>query len=107
MGVDRERHEVTLILSLATPELVIQVSDRMVIDSSSGQVSNSNANKLVLFGNRMAFGYSGLAQLEGLDTDKWLSRVLQSASIRSTSDAVTHVARRATEAVAALPYPVP
>jgi len=54
----------TLVLSLATPDYVVQVSDRRLTDPT-GKTVNENSNKSVLLTNRMAFGYTGLARLAG------------------------------------------
>lgn len=91
----------TLILSLATPHYVVQVADRMLTNSypdGTTRTVEDNANKVVLFCNQMAFGYTGLARVKSnLKTDRWLEQELGTLSSRSMSRALEHIASRATE----------
>jgi hypothetical protein len=63
----------TLILSLLTPWYVVQVADRRLTFVQTGRVAPHKTNKIVLFKNQMAFGYTGLADLGG-GTDGWLAK---------------------------------
>jgi hypothetical protein len=72
---------VTLVLSLISESWAIQVSDRrLVYLGPQGQVirKEDERNKAVLWCNRLAFAYTGLAELGPLReaTDVWLSREL-------------------------------
>lgn len=67
----------TLVLSLLTPHYALQVSDRLV--TRSGSAFDPLANKSVIYHARDAIvtiGYSGLAYLEGVPTDKWIAQKL-------------------------------
>jgi hypothetical protein len=72
---------VTLVLSVLTQEHVIQVSDRRLVrhDPATAQAEllDDEANKAVLWRGRLAFAYTGLADL-GRDrqTDLWLAHTL-------------------------------
>ena len=87
----------TLILSFLTQEYVVQVSDRRLTDARTGQLVEDDSNKAVLFCGRMAFGYTGLAQLEGVATDLWLTKVLSAPECKSLSDAGRTIQLRATD----------
>lgn len=67
----------TLVLSLLSPECVVQVSDRRLVwFDQAGQIRrrDDEKNKSVLWCHRMAFAYTGLAEL-GMErrTDLWLA----------------------------------
>jgi hypothetical protein len=71
----------TLVLSLISESWAIQVSDRrLVYLGSRGEVvrKEDERNKAVLWCNRLAFAYTGLAELGPMreNTDVWLSREL-------------------------------
>ena len=66
----------TLIVSLATPHYVLQVSDRRITNLNTGEPMDSATNKVVIFHGRVAFGFTGLATLEGRSTDIWLTEFL-------------------------------
>jgi hypothetical protein len=96
----------TLVLSLLTPTHALQASDRKVVSISRGKIieEDDQRNKAVLFRDRWAFGFTGLAEL-GRDrrTDLWLadalSRADQSLAPGEHDPRVLFeaVARRATE----------
>lgn len=97
----------TLILSIATPAFVAQVADRrLTFVDVAGNVTlaDDNANKLTLFCNRMAFGYTGLAHIGRQKTDVWLSHLLGKFSGASLKEATTELKQEATAAFARLPY---
>ncbi|UVK39914.1 hypothetical protein LHFGNBLO_001329 [Mesorhizobium sp. AR10] len=67
----------TLILTVLSPSLVVQVSDRMV--TSSGRTFHAAANKAVVFPARdgfLSFGYTGNALFGGKPTDEWIAEQL-------------------------------
>lgn len=72
----------TLVLSLLTPTHALQVSDRRVVSMSAGTIieEDDQRNKALLFRDRWAFGFTGLADL-GADrrTDLWLANALSRA----------------------------
>ena len=63
----------TLILSLANKDFVIQVSDRRL--SSNGRIIDEDSNKstyLVTDDSRMLFGFTGIAQYKSFVTRRWI-----------------------------------
>lgn len=62
----------TLVLTCLTPEYVVQVSDKRVT-LSDGAIVDDLRNKGTMYCAQMGFGYTGLAELEGRSTDKWLA----------------------------------
>lgn len=72
----------TLVLSLLTPTHALQASDRKVVSIRRGEIVDDDElrNKAVLFRDRWAFGFTGLAEL-GPDgrTDLWLADALSHA----------------------------
>jgi hypothetical protein len=75
----------TLVISFATPAYLVQVSDRLVTQRfrDRTQVFDTYSNKAVLYGARdafAAFGYSGPAYIEGLNTDRWIAEMLHGGS---------------------------
>ena len=65
----------TLVLSMASRDFVIQVADRRVTTFKRGTVAcyDDNANKQTIYCNRMVFGYTGLAKIGATTTDVWLT----------------------------------
>ncbi len=97
----------TLVLSWLTKDYVIQVSDRRLTFAGGvwdGMVANDDKNKAVIWtgsNGTIAFGYTGLAQLDGEPTDIWLSRVLIDAAKHGQAklpDIVDHMNDQATGA---------
>src|SRR4051794_29674878 len=72
----------TLVLSFLTPTHALQASDRKVVSIRRGEIveEDEQRNKAVLFRDRWAFGFTGLAEL-GPDgrTDLWLADALSRA----------------------------
>ena len=69
----------TLIMTCITQDLVVQVSDRRLVDLSTGQPCKNNQNKVVDFSGHMAFAYTGLANLSSRGTkptDLWLAEAM-------------------------------
>jgi len=98
----------TLTLSAVIPDFAIQVSDRRITSLLTGEIMDSMTNKAVVFGNRMVFCYTGLAELEGQPTDRWLADALHELPngmpMREVAD---HIANRAERAVSASKCPPP
>lgn len=68
----------TLVLSYLTPDFVVQVSDRR-LTWSNGSVADDSSNKATVYCGRMAFAYTGLAQIKTHKTDEWLTMLLARA----------------------------
>jgi len=94
----KEATAMTLILSLAAPPFVVQVADRMVTAFDTGEVVRDNAIKLVLYDNRVTFAFTGLAQLEGVTTDRWLAQTLSVPARNNLGQVCKHVTEQATRA---------
>jgi hypothetical protein len=103
----------TLVLSLITESWAIQVSDRRLVwlDAAGGIVRRDDErNKAVVWCNRVAFAYTGLAELGPMReaTDEWLARELAESwadggAVQQSQDAV--VAAIADRATAAMKLP--
>jgi hypothetical protein len=64
----------TVILTLYSRFGIVQVGDRLV--TAKGAVVNPAANKTVIYAARdgiVSIGYTGLAALNGVPTDKWVA----------------------------------
>jgi hypothetical protein len=94
---------VTLILSCVTDEFVVQVSDRCLSDLRTGRPIEQEANKAVFLSNRVVFGFTGLAEIEGKPADIWLRNVL--APYESVGHGVQLVVDEATRAFADMRVP--
>lgn len=92
----------TLNISCATHEYAVQVSDRRL--TKDRKVVEDDANKIVLFCGRMAFSYTGLAEIGKEKTDIWLTRILADPKCQSLSDAVRTIKTRATESFQDVPW---
>lgn len=89
----------TLILSLATKNYIVQVSDRRLTIGNGpfqGRLVDDDSNKVTLFCNRMSFAYTGLASINGKRTDYWLVDILSKISSNSLSDACNMIVNSAT-----------
>lgn len=90
----------TLVLTLITRDVVVQVSDRRLVrlesDGSIG-VADENANKAVFFAHRAVYGYTGIAAVGPYrqSTDEWLADAIASAP--DQGQAMDALARAATE----------
>jgi hypothetical protein len=87
----------TLILSALTHEYVVQVSDRRVTNLRTGQPMPDTINKAVLFCGHISFGYTGLAEVDGLSADRWLAQHLLEGG-PSAQASLEHVRDEATRA---------
>lgn len=71
----------TLVISLITEHAVLQASDRRLVwleADGTSRLRDDNRNKAVMFGRRMVFAYTGLAELgpRRQRTDDWLALTL-------------------------------
>lgn len=100
----------TLVLSLITESWAIQVSDRRLVWlDAAGRIvrKDDERNKAVVWCNRLAFAYTGLAELGPMReaTDEWLARELAecyaaTGSVDQSQDAVVAaIADRASTAM--------
>jgi hypothetical protein len=87
----------TQILSLITPDFVIQVSDRRLTDLKKGEPMTWKANKTVVVPSvQMMFSYTGLAALTPTTTtDEWLMR--RSFELRDSENYFEAIGNAATE----------
>jgi hypothetical protein len=92
----------TLILSCLTRDYVVQVSDRRVV-AIDGSWQEDHANKAIFFCGHSCFSYTGIAQLEGLPTDEWLTLKLGTA--KALGDGLPLLERTARDAVRAIQFP--
>jgi hypothetical protein len=70
---------VTQILTALTPECVVLVADRRLVDLESGEPVDDEACKVVALGSQAVFGFTGLANLRPPprgQTDLWLVDLL-------------------------------
>jgi len=93
----------TLILSCITEQFVVQVSDRCLSDLQTGRAIEQEANKAVFLSNRVAFAFTGLAEIEGKPADLWLRDVL--VPHESVGHGVQLIVDEATRAFAKLRAP--
>ncbi|HEX6052487.1 MAG TPA: hypothetical protein VFZ21_24655 [Gemmatimonadaceae bacterium] len=63
---------------------------------------DDESNKAVVIGNRMGFGYTGLAKIGAEPTDAWLASTAAEVPSTDLKAVCDHIARRATEAFANL-----
>jgi hypothetical protein len=89
-------NSMTLILNAATHDCVIRVSDRRLTDVRTGGILEDNRNKVTLFGNRLAFGYTGLAAIGPIPMDEWITKILSDPATTSGSKACYRLRDQAT-----------
>ncbi|MCA0031649.1 hypothetical protein [Mesorhizobium sp. B263B2A] len=73
----------TLILTISTPAYIIQASDRLVTFQGTAVIHNAMANKTVVVRARdglAAISFSGIAYIDGLQTDEWIARTISKLS---------------------------
>ena len=71
---------VTLILGLMTQQYVLVVSDlRTVMPKADGsyQLDDDDRNKLAILGTSAVFGYTGVADINGVRTHEWFIEVMK------------------------------
>src|SRR5687768_10756599 len=66
----------TLVASFISRKWAIQVSDRRIVRSTDLGVLSDETSKAVLYWHQAAFAYSGLARIDEMRTDEWLTRLL-------------------------------
>lgn len=88
----------TLVLTAACRDHVFLVADRRLTLYPSGRLQDDDRNKVTVYDNRLAFGYSGLAEIGGKRTDIWLAEQLS----RIPNPILQTLAERATDAWQAL-----
>jgi len=88
--------DMTLILTYAADEFVLQLSDRRLTGPDGGVVDDG-ANKATLVCDCCLIAYSGLAQIGKERTDLWLTKVLAKNNCRCMSDAMRILEREATK----------
>jgi hypothetical protein len=67
---------VTLIGTLVSDTVIVQVSDRRIswrYPDGSFRLRDDTTNKSVLYENRAVLSFTGLAELEGVPTDMWIA----------------------------------
>jgi hypothetical protein len=95
---------VTLVLSLITDKFVCHASDRRLTNALTGrQVATKASKSVVVLPMRMLFSYTGLSQLEGVDTDEWLVRAAY--ELRKSDDFLGDLGRRAATAISNIALP--
>jgi hypothetical protein len=90
----------TLIVSAATPDAVLQVSDRQFVwlrSDGTSQRHDDDANKALFYAGRIAFAFTGLAEVgpRRQRTDLWMADVLEPVS--GQAEALQALATAATE----------
>ena len=83
----------TLILGCAVGDSVYQISDRRLV-YSNGIVATNTQNKSVFLDGRVAVGYTGLAEIAGKPTDRWLAEILHREFSKSADLKASFVALR-------------
>jgi hypothetical protein len=68
----------TLVLTCMASEWAVQVSDRRLVRSTgqSTTIVTEEANNAIVYHEKFAIGYTGLARLGGQQTDDWIARQL-------------------------------
>lgn len=94
----------TLVLSAISSDAVVMVADRRMTWQPTGRAPEER-NKLVVYRDRFAFAFSGLAEIDGLPVDGWLARGLRAEA--GFEAALQGIARRASDIFARLPANVP
>jgi hypothetical protein len=96
----------TLIISGVTPWWVVQVSDRRVTEIETGNLINDETNKATFFGNRVAFGFTGLAHLDGKPTAEWLADKLTGKLNEPLAEVLDYMAENALAATKRIKLPM-
>jgi hypothetical protein len=86
----------TLIVTSISANCIVQVSDRKLTWTDGIQRTNS-ANKVVVFGPAV-FGYTGLAYVGKLRTDRWLAEELSKLPNMHVQAAAQAICEKATDA---------
>ncbi|HKK27258.1 MAG TPA: hypothetical protein VKB18_04195 [Gemmatimonadota bacterium] len=94
----------TLVLSVASPDFCVQVSDRRVVYLPDFKLKDDLAIKAIAYFNSMAWGYSGWATVEGRRTDLWMCDQLKMAPSASPLWATRMLLDGANRALRAISY---
>jgi len=84
-----------------TDDVAIQVSDRRYsFVTRDGKIvrREDDHNKAILLCGRIAIGFTGLGELNGMHTDDWILTVLRDARCKTSSCAASIIQMRITEA---------
>jgi hypothetical protein len=96
----------TLVLSLVTPDFVLQVSDRRLTNPFDANFKPiDTANKSVLFCNLMTFAYTGLASINGKAVDDYLVTTIEEQDSCHPVVVSQYLASRLTQSFRALVLP--
>jgi hypothetical protein len=99
---------VTLVLNCVTPDYVFQVSDRQLVRQGplgGWSVEEEESNKAVLIDGRVAFGYTGLAQIDGKRADRWLAETAADGPTTDMSAVLARIRDHASDAFRRLHLP--
>lgn len=88
----------TLILSLLTRDWAVQVADRRVVRIDTRTPVDDNRNKVVIWQGRVVFAFTGLAHIDGLNTDEWLLEQFARGNATHAGVAFEEICRAATNA---------
>ena len=71
-GITASGRSMTLVITAIFPTVVLQASDRRVTYLQGGRTisADNERNKAVLYCNRVAFSYTGAAEIFGVPTDE-------------------------------------
>ncbi len=69
----------TLVLTHMSDDLIVQVADRRLTVSGTGQLVDDDANKAIQYGPSFAVAYTGLARIGRQKTDEWAMEALRHA----------------------------
>jgi hypothetical protein len=95
----------TLVLSVLTQDIVVQVSDRHITDLRTGALLEDSRNKATVWCGILGLAYSGLANIgtNGEDTDAWLADAI--IDCKNLDDLVIHFREVATKRFAEFGVP--
>ena len=84
----------TLLITCLTPEYLVQISDRR-LTRLDGTLYDDESNKAVFYLPGMVFAYTGLAEVNGIRTDEWLTSILEPGlDLRRLTDSIAQKATR-------------
>ncbi len=84
----------TQILSLISPEFIVQASDRRVTFVPTGRIGEDNHNKAVFFCGHTAWAFTGVASVGATKTAEWMANTV--ALAHSLQGAIEELRARAT-----------
>jgi hypothetical protein len=96
----------TLVLSLVTPDYVIQVSDRRLVCPDDPNFKPvDTANKTVLFCSSMTIAYTGIARIGNRNVDDYLVEVINDQVSCRPTEVANYLAKRLTQSFRAIVLP--